>query len=93
MKRVFSPDVILCGWLSSKHQLTNELIDSQRCVYERDGTSLAQIFCESLHLFMCLKTKQITRLFIYFTLFTRLLTCMQAKSSQGCLPSKDTHGC
>ena len=25
MKFVFSPDVILCGWLGSKHQLTNSL--------------------------------------------------------------------
>ena len=25
-KFVFSPDVILCGWLGSKHQLTNQLI-------------------------------------------------------------------
>ena len=75
MKRVFSPDVILCGWLSSKHQLTNELIDSQRCVYERDGTSLAQIFCESLHLFMCLKNKtnnQIVHLFHFIYSFTYL---------------------
>ena len=23
LKFVFSPDVILCGWLGSKHQLTN----------------------------------------------------------------------
>ena len=23
VKFVFSPDVILCGWLGSKHQLTN----------------------------------------------------------------------
>ena len=26
MKFVFSPDVILCGWLGSKHQLTNKLL-------------------------------------------------------------------
>ena len=27
-KFVFSPDVILCGWLGSKHQLTNLLLCS-----------------------------------------------------------------
>ena len=31
LKFVCSPDVILCGWLGSKHQLTNYLLIPQRC--------------------------------------------------------------
>ena len=39
---VFSPDVILCGWLGSEHQLTNELII---IIIKRKGTPSITCIC------------------------------------------------
>ena len=40
MKFVFNPDVILCGWLGSKHQLTN--------LYESDDRKVALLTLHEL---------------------------------------------
>ena len=44
MKFVFSPDVILCGWLGSEHQLTNQLTTvnlGPKC--SRDGVPVRRL--------------------------------------------------
>ena len=50
VKFVFSPDVILCGWLGSKHQLTNQLTVGLQLLF---GTSLICCCWRGRHQWPC----------------------------------------
>ena len=57
MKFVFSPDVILCGWLGSKHQLSNVRSLTKRTFLENlhPVFDLKGVFCFFVLLFLSLK--------------------------------------